>query len=129
VSDATEERPAGLGSALRNFGGSAMALLRTRLELASVEFDQERERIKQMLVLTVVATVFLCFALSAASALVVVWFWDTNRIAALVGITIVYAAIGGGALLVLRRVHAGGGPFAATLSELEQDAELLRRKP
>ena len=67
------ERPAaGLVAALSGMAATAVVLLRTRLELATVEFEEERERITAMLVLIVVATVFGCFALVALSVLVVV---------------------------------------------------------
>ena len=46
-----------------------------------------------------VATLAFAFALLAASALVVVLFWDTYRIAALCGVTIVYLLIGVAAAL------------------------------
>jgi len=62
----------------------------------------------------------------AASLLVVVLFWDTHRIAALCGVTIVYALLGIVALwriAVQRKTEAPA--FAATLAELERDREWL----
>jgi len=68
VTEPGAERPAaGLVAALSGMAATAVALLRTRLELATVEFEEERERIAAMLVLIVVATVFGCFALVALS--------------------------------------------------------------
>jgi uncharacterized membrane protein YqjE len=125
------ERPAaGVAAALSGIAATLVALLRTRLELATVEFEEEREHVKVMLALIVVATVFACFALVALSVLVVVSLWDRYPLAALFGVAIVYALIAGGALLALKqRLQAHGRPFAATLSELERDAETLGRKP
>ena len=125
------ERPAaGLVSALSGMAATAVALLRTRLELATVEFEEERERIKLMLVLIVVATVFACFAVIAVSVWVVVWFWDSHPLAAIAGVAIFHALISAGALLVLKQqVQAHGRPFAATLAELERDADAMRRTP
>jgi uncharacterized membrane protein YqjE len=105
-----------------------VASLRTRLELDTVEFEEERERIQAMLVLIILAGVFGCFALVALSALVVVWLWDRYPLAAIAGVAIFYALIAAGAVLGLKQ-RAQGRPFAATLSELERDAEALRRKP
>ena len=48
----------GLGDALSGLAASAVAMLRTRMELATVEFEEQRERTKMMLILAVVATVF-----------------------------------------------------------------------
>lgn len=123
------ERPvAGLAGALSGIAATVVALLRTRLELATVEFEEERERIQAMLVLIILATVFGCFALVALSALVVVWLWDRYPLAAIAGVAIFYALIAAGAVFGLKQ-RAQGRPFAATLSELERDAEALRRKP
>jgi len=131
VTEPGAERPAaGLVAALSGMAATAVALLRTRLELATVEFAEERERIKAMLVLIVVATVFACFALAALSVLVVVWFWDRSPLAAISGVAIFYALIAAGAVLALKQqLQAHGRPFAATLAELERDAEAMRRKP
>jgi len=130
VSEPATGRPAaGLAGSLSSIAATIVALLRTHLELAMVEFEEERERIKAMLALTVVATLFACFTLIALSVLVVVWLWDRNPLAVISGVAFVYAVIAVGALLVLKhRLHAGGRPFAATLSELERDADALRRK-
>jgi uncharacterized membrane protein YqjE len=110
-------------------GRLATALLdagRTRLELAAVEFEEARTRATDNLVLVLVAAAAFGFALLAASMLVVVLFWDSNRIAALVGMTLVYLLIG---LFALWRVseHKKADPpaFAATLAELERDRALL----
>jgi uncharacterized membrane protein YqjE len=122
-----ERVPAGLASALFGIAATLVALLRTRLELATVEFAEERERIKSMLVLIVVATMSACFAIVAVSVLIVVWFWD-HPLAAIFGVALFYAVVAGGALAALRQqVRAHGQPFAATLAELERDAEALRR--
>ena len=113
---------AGLRGALGQLGGSLLGLLRTRLELAALELDEERDRAIEALVLVHVATLAFAFALLAASTLVVVLFWDTYRIAALCGMTLVYLLIGiAAALRFTRRRPPGARPFAATLAELERD--------
>ncbi len=125
------ERPAaGFAAALSGIAATLVALLRTRLELATVEFEEELEYVKAMIVLIVVATVFACFALVAFSVLVVIWLWDRYPLAAVAGVTITYALIAAGAAWSLKRqLVEHGRPFAATLSELERDAESLGRKP
>ena len=125
------ERPAaGLAAALSGIAATLVALLRNHLELATVEFEEERLRIQTMLVLVIVATAFACFTLVALSVLVVAWLWDQYALAAIFGVALVYALIAGGAVLALgRQRRANGHPFAATLAELERGAEALRRKP
>ncbi len=82
------------------------------------------------MVIVLVAVLAFAFALFGASALVVVAFWDTNRIAALCGVTLAYLAIG---LVALWRLSVLGRtdapPFAATLAELERDRAWLAGKP
>ncbi len=124
------ERPApGIGGALSGLAATTVAMLRTRLELVIVEFEEERERTKAMIVLVVVATVFSCFALVALSALVVALFWNSYPFAALCGVVLTYVVIAAAALLTLRRQTRAHRPFAATLSELERDADALRSDP
>ena len=99
---------------------------RTRIELATVEFDEERARATDNLVLVLVAAAAFGFALLAASMLVIVLFWDTYRIAALVGMTIVYLLIGTFALWRVSEHKKTDPPaFAATLAELERDRAYL----
>jgi uncharacterized membrane protein YqjE len=131
VAESGAERPSGgLAAALSGVAATLVALLRTRLELVTVELEEQREHFKAMLVLIVVATVFACFTLVAASVLVVVWLWDRSALGALAGVAIAYALIAAGAVLALKQRHnAHGRPFAATLSEMERDAEALGRKP
>ena len=127
MSDGTPSAGAqGLSGALARLSGALVDFGRTRLELASVEFGEERERTFERMLLMVAAALGFGFALLAASALVVVWFWDTHRLLALAGITIFYALVGVVAVLRLREQRrAAPKPFAATLAELERDREWL----
>ena len=126
MADPAEQRSSGgLSGALSQLAASVIGLMRTRFELATLEFEEERERTKEMLVLIVVATVFLSFALIVFSVLVVALFWQTYPMTAIVCVMLVYAAIGAVALIVLRR-RAQERPFGATLSELEKDADWFR---
>ena len=116
----------GLKGAAADLAAALIGLGRTRLELAAVEFEEARARTTQNLALVMVAAVCFAFALLAASLLVVVLFWDTHRIAALCGVTVVYALVGLLAVWRLaerRKPHAPA--FAATLAELERDRAWL----
>ena len=119
----------GLRGALAQLGASLLALLRTRLELASLELEEVREQTVRRLVLALVALHFLTFTVFAASALIVVWFWDTHRFAALGAVTLFFLLV---ALAALWRLRAGmrgaAQPFAATLAELERDRTWLAER-
>jgi uncharacterized membrane protein YqjE len=116
----------GLSGALAQFGASLVGLVHTRVELAALELGEARERTVEAFVLVHVAVLFLAFSVLAASAVVVVLFWDTYRIAALCGVTLVYLLIGLLALwrLTLRR-RSDTPLFAGTLAELERDRAWL----
>ena len=119
----------GLRGVLAELGSALLGLARTRLELVAVEFDEVRERSLLKLALVLAAFAAFAFALLAASALVVVAFWDTHRIGALFGVLIAYLVLGFAALWRLS-VHrkTDARPFAATLAELERDREWFADK-
>ena len=63
----------------------------------------------------------------ALSVLVVALLWNTYPLAALCGGVLAYVVVAVVAWYAVRQnAHAQGRPFAATLSELERDAEGLR---
>jgi uncharacterized membrane protein YqjE len=127
----THARPAGgLGGALAQLGASTLALMRTRLELATVEFSEERERAKEMLLLLLCTVLVALFALLFASVFIIAYFWDSYRLTAIGAVTGFYLVLAVIFLIRLRqRMQQKHSPFAATLSQLEEDAEALRRGP
>jgi uncharacterized membrane protein YqjE len=129
VAERSDSRPQGgpIG-AIAQLAASAVAMLRTRIELAAVEFAEAREHIKDMVVLAAVGAVLALFALLFASLFVIAWFWDTYRLAAVGGVTVFYAVLAALAFARLRQISRDApSPFAATLEELEHDAAALRR--
>lgn len=103
-----------------------VTMVRTRLGLLSIELMEEKSRIWLMLVLTALALVFASMALLMLSLLVIVAFWDDNRLLAIGGLLGVYVAAAGGSLLALRYKARMGSPlFAHTLRELSKDGDEL----
>ena len=120
---------AGLLASTRRFGATLLEALGNRAELAMVEFREEADRRKEFLALAAAGAVFLALGLLLAALFVVVCFWDTHRLTALGGVTVLYLAIAAVAFARLRaRVEASPPPFEATLRELAADAALLRGK-
>ena len=103
-------------------------MVHTRFELLTVEFEEERERITELMVLIVVAAVFLSFALIVFSAWIIALFWNTYPLTAIFCVMLVYLIIGAVALIAARR-RAHTRPFGATISELEKDVQWFRRGP
>jgi uncharacterized membrane protein YqjE len=122
----------GLSGAAARLGASLLGLLRTRLELASVELAEERDRVQYQLTSLVVAIAMFLFAALFTATWIIVYFWDTNRLTAIAVIAIVFAAVGA-VLLMLRSQAASVAPmpFAATIAEFERDRAALagRERP
>jgi uncharacterized membrane protein YqjE len=109
-------------SAAARFFNSALALAHTRAELASVEFAEERARLKRTAMMMAGAVFMLSFAVLGVATWVVVYFWDTHRLEAIAGVTLVFALAGG--FLLWRNAaleRQSPKPFSATLAELSKD--------
>lgn len=118
---------AGPLASLRALGATLLRLIGTRAELLGVELREGGERRKEMLVLACAGGVFLAMGLLLLTFLMIVVFWDTHRIAAIVGVTLVYVGLGAGAMVKLRnKLRSSPAPFQATLAEFAKDLELLR---
>lgn len=118
----------GVGKFATRLSASAVSLLRTRIELASVEFAEERERLKASIGLIAVAAIAFAFAAIVATFGVIAWFWDSHRYEAIVVVALLYAVVGVAAFRrqsALRK--AAPMPFAASIDALRKDVEWLRR--
>ena len=123
--DEAPPRPSFRDAAAR-FVNSALALLHTRAELASIEFAEERERLKRTAMMMAGAVFMLSFAVLGVAAWIVVYFWDTHRLEAIAVVTLVFALAGG--WMLWRNAAAwrdAPRPFSATLAELEKDRTWL----
>lgn len=106
---------------------SSLALLRTRVELISVEFAQERERLKSSIVLLAVAAFAFALTAMVVTLGIIAWFWDDHRYAAILIVAAVYALAGIIALAAHRRLRREAPvPFTATTDALRRDVEWLR---
>jgi len=113
-------------TAAARFVNSALALAHTRVELAAVELAEERERLKRSAMLIAGGVFMLSFAILGVAAWIVVFFWETHRLEAIAGVTVVFALAG--AFFVWRNVvlaRESPMPFSATLAELAKDRTWL----
>jgi uncharacterized membrane protein YqjE len=103
-----------------------VTMVRTRLGLLAVELMEEKSRIWLMLVLTALALIFASMALLMLSLLVIVAFWDDNRLLAIGALLVFYLAAAAASLLALRHKAKMGSPlFSHTLRELSKDTDEL----
>jgi uncharacterized membrane protein YqjE len=121
------EAPSGTLASLRALGATLLDSAATRIELAIVELREEGERRKALLLLAIAGGVFLGMGLLLAAFLVVVFFWDTHRLAAITVMTLLYLGIAGAIFATMRRkARDAPPPFEATLRELAADRDMIR---
>jgi uncharacterized membrane protein YqjE len=115
---------------LRRLGTSLLTLGRIRLELLAIEVQEEKERIAGLLLWSVLAALLAGFGLLTLLVLVTVALWDSHRLLALGGGTVVL--VGAAVFAVLKVKGLVDQPstlFQSSITELRQDADALRRRP
>jgi uncharacterized membrane protein YqjE len=114
-----------LGSLL----ATAIGIGRTRLELLSVELQEELHRVTGLLAWALIGLLAAGWALLFAGLAIVLAFWDTHRVLAAAAVMAAYAALAAVAGLVIRaRVRSRPRFLAATLGELARDEAALRER-
>jgi uncharacterized membrane protein YqjE len=117
----------GFFPSLRGLLAILSSALHTRLELFVTELEEERERLKQTLVLMLLLFFGLSFGFILLNIFIVAIFWEQGWIAAIGCLAAVYLAIGIVAALKLRgSLLQRPGLFPATLAELGKDRDHLR---
>jgi uncharacterized membrane protein YqjE len=118
---------AGPIDSLRALGATLLALVRVRVDLVAVELKEHWLLHRELLLLAVVAAFFLAAGFLFLAFFVVVLFWDTHRLAAIGGVTLVYLGIGAWAVVRLQHLaNNSPPPFSETIAEFKRDLEQLR---
>ena len=124
------KRPEPLLASLRTLAGTVLAVVQTRLELLSTEFEEERARIAELLVLAVCAAVCFAFAAFLLVLFIVVFFWDSHRLLTIGILAGAFALSGGFVLAAIRRRASEHPPlFSASIDELRKDRDALHEQP
>jgi uncharacterized membrane protein YqjE len=119
--------PGGYFEALRALGDSALAGVQDRLELFSVELQEEKFRLIKTFLWIGAAVFAAIMAIAFASLTVVFLFWTSARLAVLAGFAGFYLAATIAIVLAFRRFLARQpSPFAATRQEIGQDRACIR---
>lgn len=119
----------GLFGALRSLADGFLATVQERIELFTVEFQEEKFRLIRIFILISAAVFTGMMSLTFVSLVVVYLFWESARLPALGGLAVFYAAAFAALILALRRMLAGqAGPFAATLLALREDRAWIRNE-
>ena len=111
---------------VREFARTLLSFALTRTRLAATELEEQALRLIEILVWTAVALFFIGVATVFIAVLVVLLFWDSNRLLAAGLLAALFVAIGIGAVLIARvRLRERPKLLAATLAELERDRDTL----
>ncbi len=117
----------GLIGSLHTLGEALMSTLQDRLELVSVELQEEKFRLIQIFIWISAAVFAGMMAITVASLTLVYLCWENARLAALGGLTLLYTATLVAIVVAFRRFLARQSkPFAATLQEIGEDRACMR---
>jgi len=115
------------GSA-RRLLATTLAMGQARLELAGIELADERDRLMRIATCGLLGAFALAVSLLSLTILVAVAFWDGARLPALIAITLVWMALGLGALWRAQTLaRMAPAPMSLTLAELRRDLDALRK--
>lgn len=121
------ESPRRLTASLKTLTSTVLELLQLRLELLSVEAQEEVQRLGGLLVYGAVAVTFLTLGLGFLAILITVALWDSHRLLALSVFATLFLTLGGVcAWLARERALAGTRFFSSSAAELKRDRESLR---
>lgn len=130
MSEGTQGPATSLLRSLVQLGGTLLAVAQTRVELLTTELSEDLERGLRILLWAMLGLLAGIVGLLLAGITVVIYFWDTHRMAAAVGVTAVFLLLAAVAGLVFRgHLQAKPRLLDATRTELHRDVAALRREP
>ena len=112
---------------MSRLAGTFIAILHTRLALITVEVEEESLRLFSYLIFTLAAMFCIGMALLLGVLLIVVIYWDTQRVPVLISLMLLFALSGATIILGIRK-HYRMKPrmLSHTLKELSRDIEQLK---
>ncbi len=122
----TEGTASGLLASLQRLMATLLEILQTRVEIVATEFEEERERIRELVIFSFLALFFTSIGLLLLTLFIVILYWETHRLYVLGGFALLYLVLGIAAGAVLRqRLRTRPRLFATTVAELSRDRERL----
>lgn len=124
------DKPGNFADSLRTLGAACLEIAGIRFELATVEWQEQREYLKKMLLLAAICLLLFSAGLLLLALLIAIVFWDSHRLLAIGAVTGFYLSTGLAVLWLLRNtLNTRPVPFAATVSEFACDVQSLRAHP
>jgi uncharacterized membrane protein YqjE len=119
----------GFLDSFRVLGDSLLATVQDRLELFSVELQEEKFRLILTFIWISAAVFTAMMAIAFASLTLVYLFWESARLYMLGGLTVFYAAVLVIIIVSFRRFIARQpSPFSATRQEIGKDRTCIRNE-
>jgi uncharacterized membrane protein YqjE len=120
-----DESPGPATNLLRSLvqlGGTLLATAQTRVELLTTELSEDLERGVRILLWGFVALLAGILGALLAGVTLIVYFWDTHRLGASIGVTLVFLLVAAVAGWIAReRLHEKPRVLDATRTELRRD--------
>lgn len=121
---------AGLFASLKRMLATLLELASLRLELVSVEIEEQIEYAASLLLWSVAAIFFGCLSVLLLALTIVIVFWDDHRLLAAGLVTGAVALLAVAAVLVVRaRLRQRPRFLVATTAELKRDASAMGDEP
>jgi len=117
----------GILHSLRALSAALASAFHTRVELFVTELEEERERLKQTLVFTMLLLFGLSMGFILLTIFLVALFWEQGWVGAIGALSFLYLGIAAFAAVKLRNsVLSRPGLFTATLAELGKDRDRFK---
>lgn len=127
MSESETKAPAGgLLASLQRLLATLLDIVQTRVAIVATEFEEERVRLRELVVFGLVALFFVSLGIVLFTLFVVMLFWETHRLYVMGGFALLYLGLGVVAGISLRhRLKSRPRLFATTLAELSKDRDQL----
>lgn len=127
MSESETKAPAGgLLASLQRLLATLLDIVQTRVAIVATEFEEERVRLRELVVFGFVALFFINLGIVLFTLLVVMLFWESHRLYVMGGFALLYLGLGVVAGISLRhRLKSRPRLFATTLAELSKDRDQL----
>ncbi len=120
------ESKSGIWASLKRILDALLATAQNRVELFAVESQEEKCRLVEAMLCAAAVAAFGITTLSLVTFTVVVLFWESGRLPALVGLSVLYFVGTGIAWRALHSRLKARPPFAGTVDEFKKDRACLR---
>ena len=116
-----------LATSSKHFARRLLTVGENRLELLTVEIQEEREQLVQACLLAMGVAAFGLIASLTLTAAIVIWLWNWSPVAVLLILTGVYGIAAGILYLRLSALLRDWHTFSATLDQLRKDRAGLEK--